>query len=144
MTYSPPLIDLSLRAFRWFEEGVISRLNEAGWPKITRAHSLLFAHLDLEGTRPSELARRIGITRQAVHQTLEELVDDGLVELVPDPTSRRAKLVVLTPRGRRIVSDALAIFDELEDTLARRIGRKSVTQLRRALEADWGPPTARR
>ena len=78
-----------------------------------------------------------------MHQTLEELVEHGFVELVPDPTSRRAKLVVLTPRGRRIVGDARAIFRELEDTLARQIGRKSVTELRHALEADWGAPAAR-
>jgi len=144
LTYSPPLIDLSLRAFRWFEDGLLRRLDEAGWPKITRAHSLVFAHLDLEGTRPSELARRIGISRQAVHQTVGELVELGLVELAPDPASRRAKLVVLTPLGRRRVAEAHGIFGELEGELARRIGRKSVTELRRALEADWGAPVARR
>jgi len=144
LTYSPPLIDLLLRSFRWFEDGLLARFEEAGWPEITRAHSLVFAHFDREGTRPSELARRIGISRQAVHQTVGELVELGLVELAPDPASRRAKLVVLTPLGRRRVAEAHGIFGELEGELARRIGRKSVTELRRALEADWGAPVARR
>lgn len=144
MTYSLPLIDLLLRGFRWFEDGLLSRLDEAGWPQITRAHSLVFAHLDLEGTRPSELANRIGISRQAVDQTLGELVELGLVELAPDPASRRSKLVILTPTGKATVGSAHAIFTELEDTLAGRIGRTSVTELRRALEADWGAPAPRR
>jgi DNA-binding MarR family transcriptional regulator len=144
LTYSQPLIDLLLRGYRWFEDGLLSRLEEAGWPEVTRAQSLVFAHFDREGTRPSELARRIGISRQAVHQTVGELVELGLVELVPDPASRRAKLVVLTPSGRRTVEAALAIFRELEDALTRRIGLKSVTEVRRALEADWGAPAARR
>jgi len=143
LTYSLPLIDLLLRGFRWFEDGLLSRLAEHGWPQITRAHSLVFAHLDLEGTRPSELARRIGISRQAVNQTLVELVELGLVELAPDPASRRSKLVVLTPLGRTTVGSAQAMFRELEDSLAQQIGRARVTELRRALEADWGAPVSR-
>ena len=144
MTYSLPLIDLLLRGFRWFEDGLLSRLAEDGWPQITRAHSLVFAHLDLEGTRPSELARRIGISRQAVNQTLIELVELGLVEIVPDPASRRSKLVVLTQLGRTTVGSAQAMFRELEDSLAQQIGRARVTELRCALEADWGVPVSRR
>jgi len=143
LTYSQPLIDLLLRGYRWFEDGLLSRLDAAGWPELTRAHSLVFAHLDLDGTRASELARRIGISRQAVHQTVGELVELGLLEVVPDPTSRRAKLVVLTPLGKETVRSGHAIFQELEDALGERIGRRRVTELRRALEADWGPPTAR-
>jgi DNA-binding MarR family transcriptional regulator len=143
LTYSLPLIDLLLRGFRWFEDGLLSRLAEAGWPEITRAHSLVFAHLDLEGTRPSELARRIGISRQAVNQTLGELVERGLVELVPDPASRRSKLVVLTPVGNATVGSAHAVFSELEDALAERIGQVSVTELRSALETDWGRSVSR-
>jgi DNA-binding MarR family transcriptional regulator len=143
VAYSPPLIDLSLRAYRWFEDGMRSGLAAAGWPDITRSQALVFAHLDSGGTRSSELARRVGVTRQAIHQTVAELVALGFVELAPDPASRRAKLVVLTPRGRRIVVAARGIFRELEDALARRIGRRSVNDLRRALEADWGAPVTR-
>jgi DNA-binding MarR family transcriptional regulator len=142
LTYSRPLIDLLLRGYRWFEDSLLSRLDEAGWPEITRAHSLVFAHLDLGGTRPSELARRIGITRQAVNQTLGELVALGLVALVPDPASRRSKLVVLTPVGKITVESAQAVFQQLEDELATRIGRAGVAELRRALEADWGAPVS--
>jgi DNA-binding MarR family transcriptional regulator len=135
-----PLIDLSLRAHRWLEVGMASRLKAAGWSEITRAQSLVLAHLDSEGTRSSELARRSGVTRQAVHQTIQELVELGLLELAPDPTSQRAKLVVLTRRGKRLVVEAREIFRELEDTLEHRIGRKRVARLRRALEEDWGAP----
>lgn len=121
-----------------------SRLKAAGWSEITRAQSLVLAQLDPEGTRSSELARRSGVTRQAVHQTIQELVELGLLELAPDPTSQRAKLVVLTRRGKRLVVEAWEIFRELEDTLAHRIGRKRVARLRRALEEDWGAPVGER
>jgi DNA-binding MarR family transcriptional regulator len=144
LTTSRPLIDLSLRAHRWFEEAVASRLEAAGWPGITRAHSLVLTHLDRGGTRSIEVARRMGVTRQAAHQTIRDLVALGLLELAADPASHRAKLVVLTRRGNGLVIDARRIFRELEDTLEHRIGRKRLARLRRALESDWGAPVAGR
>ena len=142
MTRPDPLIDLSFRAARWLEEGLLARLAAAGWTDVTRAHSHVFAHLDKEGTRPAELARRMGVTRQAAHQTIQELVDRGFLELAADPRNKRARRAVLTARGKRVVADARDIVRELEDTLERRIGRKRVARLRRALESDWGAPVA--
>jgi DNA-binding MarR family transcriptional regulator len=130
---------LLLRAFRWFDESLIAALHAAGWPELTRAHSLVFAHLDTKGTRTAEIARRAGISRQAVHQTVQELQQLGLVSLVPDPSNRSAKLVVPTDRGRDSIRVAKTTLAELEDELAQRLGRDQVQALRTALEADWGP-----
>lgn len=130
---------LLLRAFRWFDESLIAALHAAGWPELTRAHSLIFAQLDPGGTRTAEIARRAGISRQAVHQTVQELQRLGLVSLVPDPTNRSAKLVVPTDRGRDSIRVAQATLAKLEGELARRLGREQVQALRQALEADWGP-----
>jgi DNA-binding MarR family transcriptional regulator len=130
---------LLLRAFRWFDESLLAALHAAGWPELTRAHSLIFAHLDPRGTRTAELARRAGISRQAVHQTVQELQRLGLVRLAPDPTNRSAKLVVPTDRGRASIRVATATLANLEGELAQRLGRDQVQALRQALEADWGP-----
>jgi DNA-binding MarR family transcriptional regulator len=131
---------LLLRAFRWFDESLIAALHAAGWPELTRAHSLVFAQLDTKGTRTAEIARRAGISRQAVHQTIQELQRLGLVRLVPDPTNRSAKLVVSTDRGQASIRVAKQSLANLEDELAKRLGRAQVQALRQALEADWGPP----
>jgi DNA-binding MarR family transcriptional regulator len=130
---------LLLRAFRWFDESLIAALHAAGWPELTRAHSLVFAQLDPGGTRTAEIARRAGISRQAVHQTVQELQRLGLVRLVPDPTNRSAKLVVPTDRGRDSIGVAKTTLAKLEGELAQRLGRDQVQALRQALEADWGP-----
>lgn len=130
---------LLLRAFRWFDESLIAALHAAGWPELTRAHSLVFAQLDPGGTRTAEIARRAGISRQAVHQTVQELQRLGLVRLAPDPTNRSAKLVVPTDRGRDSIRVAKTTLAKLEDELAQRLGRGQVQSLRQTLEADWGP-----
>ena len=108
-------------------------------PPGTR-HSALFAALDRDGTRPAELARRLGVTRQSVHQTLHELVDMGLLKLIADPVDRRATIAQLTPQGREHLRVARRIFRDLERELEDRIGTKNAEALRCSLSLDWGDP----
>ncbi|MGH2713428.1 MAG: MarR family winged helix-turn-helix transcriptional regulator [Thermoleophilaceae bacterium] len=131
---------LLLSGFRWFDDGLRRNLAAQGWPPISSGQSLVFAYLDPGGTTISELGRRIGVSRQAVHQMTTALAAAGLVELRPCPGDARSKLVVLTAEGRRSVPAALAIFDQLEELLAARIGKRRAADLRVALEADWGSP----
>src|SRR5690242_5540048 len=50
----------------------------------------------------AQIARRFELTRQGVLWVVSALLNDGLVELVDNPDHKRAKLVQLTDRGRRI------------------------------------------
>jgi len=136
-----PLAALLLEGFRWFDRGLLAQLEQEGWPDLRAVHSLLFAHLDLEsGTRTSELARRMGVSRQAAHQTVGELRAMGLVELRDDPTNASARLVTLTDRGRENVAAARRAFEALEAELGARLGQRAATELRDVLERDWGAP----
>lgn len=47
-----------------------------------------------------QIARRMGLTRQTVHTTVNRLVADGLVELAPNADHRRSQLVSMTELGR--------------------------------------------
>ena len=59
-----------------------------------------------QGALPvAEIARRMGLTRQSVQRTADLLVTDGLLKFRDNPSHRRAKLVVLTPRGESILSE---------------------------------------
>jgi DNA-binding MarR family transcriptional regulator len=48
-----------------------------------------------------QIARRMGLTRQSVHATVNRLVADGLVELAPNADHRRSQLARLTELGER-------------------------------------------
>lgn len=136
-----PIGQLLLQGFRWFDASLLKSLKARGWPEQTRPQSMLFANLDIEsGTRSSELARRIGVSRQAVHQTVRELEALNLVQLAPDPSNQSAKLVQLTDRGLKIVEDAIRVFTDIEKQLGDRIGEDNIVLLRQVLEEDWGSP----
>jgi DNA-binding MarR family transcriptional regulator len=54
----------------------------------------------------SRIAREMGLTRQAVQRSVNELVADGILELVPNPHHRRAPLVLMTTEGKEVYSRA--------------------------------------
>ena len=135
---SENLARLLLDGWRWFDDRLREELSQSMGVDITPAQSLLFAALPPDGARQADLARELGVTRQAVNELVHGLARLGLVELVDDRSSARAKLVRPTEAGRRSVAVALRTFRRLEDRLADRIGRHQLASLRSALESDWG------
>ncbi|MFB4300513.1 MarR family winged helix-turn-helix transcriptional regulator [Actinomadura sp. NTSP31] len=127
-------------ARRWFDEGLTAAMRETGEQPVSPTQFGLFAVLDDDGTTVSELARRMGVTRQTVHQAVHGLVGAGLLEQTPDPGSARQRLIRRTAEGERVHRRALDVLERLERTLAERIGAETVEALRSALEAPWGPP----
>ncbi|MFD7015328.1 MarR family winged helix-turn-helix transcriptional regulator [Streptomyces sp. NPDC059928] len=127
-------------ARRWFEEGLLAALEADGAAPVSPTKAQLFAVLDDEGTTVSELARRMGVTRQTAHQAVHGLVAAGLLEQAPDPASARQRLIRRTGEGERVHRQAGLLLERLEEQLAERIGREAVDALRAALEAPWSQP----
>jgi DNA-binding MarR family transcriptional regulator len=129
---------LLLRVQRDFDAELNARLRERGYQDVRLAHSALFAHIDLEGTRSSELAERAGMTKQGMGQLVADLEKKGYVERVEDPADGRAKLVRLTKKGRRHVRDAREIIREIETAYAQGLGDERLETLRAILK-DLAP-----
>lgn len=68
------------------------------------------------------LARSMGLNRQGVQRIVNEIAEDGLVELRPNPNHRRAHLVALTRRGQDAFETASALQVPWANALARGIG----------------------
>jgi DNA-binding MarR family transcriptional regulator len=104
----------------------------AGYPQKPK-HSAVFAQIDAEGTRLSRLAERANMTPQAMGEVVDELEELGYVVRRPDPTDRRAKLVVLTERGQSCVAAGRATIDGIEERLDELLGARGRATLRRLL-----------
>lgn len=55
----------------------------------------------------AQIARSMGLTRQAVQRLANEMEADGLLRFALNPNHQRAKLVVMTPRGQAAYSAAM-------------------------------------
>jgi DNA-binding MarR family transcriptional regulator len=69
----------------------------------------------------AQIARNMGLTRQAVQRLVNEMQADNLVQLAPNPHHQRAKLVVLSPRGRTAFAGAMKRQTLWANELARGI-----------------------
>lgn len=78
--------------------------------------------------RQSAVAAGLGVSRAAVTQRLADLTVRGLVDIVDDPTNRRARLVALTPAGRRLLTAAWRGLAESDDGLERGVDLEAVTE----------------
>jgi DNA-binding MarR family transcriptional regulator len=130
-----------LQAFYWMDEGLQNHLRAAGMPEVTRTQSMIMTNISCGVTRPAELARRLGISRQAVQQLLADMQERKLVVLKPDPKDARAKIVRYNPRGQDIGRITMIALERLDAAIEQRLGRKALTELRRVLlHGDWGQP----
>ena len=136
-----PLARLLLDRFRWFDEALLEALRERLGHDITSAQSLLFADLPFEGARQADLARQLGVSRQAVNELVRGLQRQGLVEFDADPGDRRAKIVRPTAAGRRSIAVADEVFADLERGLEARLGSVDLVRLRTILTDDRGAAT---
>ncbi|MFO0696892.1 MAG: MarR family winged helix-turn-helix transcriptional regulator [Polyangiales bacterium] len=132
-------LQLLFRASRLVDEAALARVAaRPGRPALRRSHTSLFPHIALEGTRITDLAAKLGVTKQAVSQLVDDLEAAGVVERVPDPDDARAKRVVFTARGRAGLLDGLEVLAAFEAELAERIGEDRMEALHDALVALLG------
>jgi DNA-binding MarR family transcriptional regulator len=120
-------------------EELAARLRAAGFTDMTAAHHPVFENIDREGTRLTVLASRTRMTHQSMGELVQALEARGYVTRTVDPADRRARLVRLTPKGRRAVRRALKEIQEIESEWLERFGRAGFdVDVRRLLEAGLG------
>ena len=122
-------------ASRAFAHDALRAVQEAGFGHVTAGHQMLLRHLDLAGNRPTELAARARVTKQAMAELVGRAEASGLVARRDDPADGRARTVAFPPAG-------LHLLDRFRDGIAgaeRRMeavtGKSFVEQLRRQMLA---------
>lgn len=128
----PNTIAMLGRAYSLLGFRIVDGVVGAGYPQKP-SHSAVFAQIDSAGSRLTDLARGANMTPQAMGELVDELEDLGYVVRRPDPTDRRAKLIVLTERGQECIAAGLATIDGLEERITDVLGEHGRQQLRSLL-----------
>ena len=74
------------------------------------------------------------MTPQAMGELVDELAEMKYVERRPDPTDGRAKLIVLTEKGRACVAAGIETISTLEESISALLGEGGHRELRRLLQ----------
>jgi DNA-binding MarR family transcriptional regulator len=115
---------------REFDAAMVARGH--GWFAEARAN--LLPHLDRGGTVQSLLPARMGVTKQAVQQFVDELVDDGILERRENPADRRSNIIGFTRKGQNVLADANVVKIAIQKRYQARLGKDRFTTLLQCLD----------
>lgn len=104
---------------------------------LTDAESRILAVLKGEALTISEVARRLNISRQAVHKKVVNLVQANLLQLESIPDNARDKRIVFTWEGEEMKASAATLLSELEQEVAVTLGQDNFKTLMELLDKEW-------
>lgn len=106
----------------------------AGYGDIGPAHFTILQAPTPDGVRPTALAARGQMTKQAANRLIRHLEQQGYLRLEPDPTDQRARIVRLTERGWDVIAVIRATVEEVEREWSQLLGARRFDELRGTLK----------
>jgi DNA-binding MarR family transcriptional regulator len=130
-----PYIGAMLRVvWQWVRDQLYAGVVAAGYDDLTAAHIGLWRYPGLDGLRPSQLADRVGITKQSVNDLLGHLERQGYLLRVPNSVDGRARVIQLTSKGRGLEQKIYAEAGAAEQLIEEILGPQRFAQLHSSLD----------
>ena len=117
------------------EEGLRNVRKLYGIEELKQAHLDLFPHIDFEGTSISEIAKKKGVSKQAVSKMVAELEIMRVLELKPDPKDARSKKVFFKTKGPLSIQKGLNELLKIDKLLRKNLGERDYTKTLKNLSA---------
>jgi DNA-binding MarR family transcriptional regulator len=113
---------------------LLEHVHAAGYHDITAAHIYVFQTPGPDGLRPTELAERTLMTKQAMNHLLAGLEAGGYLRRVSVAGDGRARVLRVTSKGRKLTD----LIQERSATIERRWSKRLGAQHLHALVTDLG------
>jgi DNA-binding MarR family transcriptional regulator len=127
----PPMIGALMRLpWEAVTRRMLRALHENGFDDIDSPQLAVLLWPGPDGQRPSDLAARMKVSKQALNYLLGDLERLGYLERRPDPDDRRARRIRLTDRGRALVPVIREAVSQTEREWATSLGEERFAQLR--------------
>lgn len=130
---------------RFMGRHVELRLAELGFKDFKASYIAFLANLEEGGITNNELARRAGITKQAMSKVVKLLEDDGYIYTVKNERDSRSSQIFINERGKQLLVAVFNCMNEVKDKFYTIAGRERVEQmldtmvlLVREIEKDTG------
>lgn len=114
------------------EEATV-RLGARGYPGVRPAHDFALRAIAEGAESVSEVGRRTAVSKQAAAKTVAFLEESAYVVRGPDPADGRRARLTVTNRGRSLMREGEAVFEELQAQWESLVGRDRIADLRDAL-----------
>lgn len=135
---APSLIGALLRVpAQAVQRRLIAGLNASGFSELRLPHMAVLQYPGPDGCGPLELARRAGVSKQAMNQLLKSLEQHGYVSREDASDDLRARRVQLTKRGRAVWKRMIELLEAIETEWRDALGARSFDELKALLGEVW-------
>ncbi len=124
---------LLLGGFRFMAEQATLRLAERGYPGVRPAHDFALRAVVAGAGSVSEVGRRTSVSKQAAAKTVAFLEEGAYIVRSRDPSDGRRARLIVTDRGRSLMREGEAVFDELRAQWESLVGTDRIADLQDAL-----------
>ena len=133
-TYRPIGLLIAILAER-FEDEFLKRLTATKrFASITVADHRVLRHVAMDASCSIDVARRLGISKQAVGKTVSSLAARGFISIAWSTHDGRAQRLALTKAGRDLISRAAEVARDLDRLSGSAIRPSSLAELCETLE----------
>jgi DNA-binding MarR family transcriptional regulator len=122
---------------------LIGDLNAAGFSELRVPHMAVLQFPGPDGVRPSVLAERAGISKQAMNQLLRSLEEYGYIVRSDAPNGGRARIIRFTERGRAAYKKIHDVLRDIEREWSAELGTERFSELKKLLLCVWESPLVR-
>jgi DNA-binding MarR family transcriptional regulator len=98
------------------------------------SHHRVIGHVPPEGITVTDLAERVGMTKQGIGQFVTQLTESGHLVVTRNDDDRRIRVVRRTAKGNAAVRRLSGLLDELEASWANRVGTRRYHEFRAILD----------
>ncbi|NNC13597.1 winged helix DNA-binding protein [Planctomonas sp. JC2975] len=124
---------LLLSGFRYLADEAGERLTAKGYPDVRPAHDFALRAVEAGAGTVSEVGRRTSVSKQAAAKTVAFLEDGGYVLRRRIPGEGRSMSLTVTDRGRSLMRDGEAVFDDLRAEWESLVGAGRVADVEESL-----------
>jgi len=118
-----------------YARSIRAQLHAIGIDDLPRNGAFILAGIDRAGAPRPDLPSDLGVTKQAVSQVLDILVNRGYLERSPDPDDRRRITLELTEHGQQVVNAVVRGVEAVDLQLHERVSAEQVEAMRSVLVA---------
>jgi len=132
---------LLLAGFRTLADRATTALAELGYEDVRPVHDFALRAIIAGADTPSELARRMSVTRQAAAKTIATLEERRFVDREPDTRDGRRLRLRVTDHGFGMLRTGEAVFDDLRTQWEQQVGTDQLAALEESLRRLVGEDT---
>ncbi len=130
-----PLSALLLATRGTYTAAVRRAQAKIGCTDVPASGEFILSAMEWTGASIEPIVRWLGVSKQAVSQSVDQLVVRGYLERARDPSDRRRVKLLLTERGHAAGRAAKTAIQQVDRELLARVGSRSIAHTRATLAA---------